>query len=448
MNRILILILLFPYFVTAQSITKYAGGGVSGTGNGGPATNAQLYLVAGVNIDKAGDLLICQQLYLRKVNSVTTIIYGVAGSDTATSAGGGADGIPATCAFLLEPYDVCVDKLGNMYVADYWYNKVRMVNATSGIITTYAGVGSSGSAGDGGPATSAKFGSGVVSVCIDTTRNYLYVSDEWNRKIRRIDMMSNIIATVAGTGVNGFSGDGGPASDANFGRVFGIELDKAGNLYIGDWDNHRIRKVDIESGIVTTIAGNGVDGYSGDNGPATAASLKKPAAICFDTCGNLYFSDEDNNRVRRIDAATGIITTVAGNGSAGFSGDGGPATAAQFNHPTGVAIDKNFNLYVGDYYNHRVRKVGLLDCDATGVGINTVHHHPAVVEIRPNPAEKEVVITADAIQSIAVTDVLGKTVLRQEYKNADNAILNIGSLPVGAYFVRVNGAYIGKFIKQ
>ncbi len=242
-----------------------------------------------------------------------------------------------------------------MYIADQWSSQIRRIDATTGTITRYAGNGV-GSTGDSGPATAAKFNS-LACLALDSVGRKLYISDCFNYKVRVIDMVTGIITAFAGTGTSGYTGDGGPATAARFSRVMGLCRDKAGNLYIGDWDNARIRRVDIATGIVTTYAGNGTMGYSGDGGPALSASIAKPFSLCMDTCDNMYFSDEDNHVVRRIDAASGIITTVAGSGTAGYSGDGGPALAAQFNHPTGVIIDNAHNLYISDHFNHRVRKM-------------------------------------------------------------------------------------------
>lgn len=433
-----------------QQVTTYIGTDSHGTtGDGGLAVSARSYLPMGLNLDNSGNLLVCQRLLIRKIDNTTKIVTSIAGSDTATSLGGGGNGGPATCALLVEPYGICLDKQGNYYIADYWTPGIRKVNAPSGIIDIYAGT-SIGNTGDGGPAMAAKFGAGVTALCIDTARNYLYISDAWNYRVRRIDIATGIISAFAGTSTNAFSGDGGPATAAKFSRVFGLAIDKAGNVYIGDWDNHRIRKVSIEGGIVTTIAGNGTDGFGGDGGPATAAMLKKPTAICFDTCGNLYFSDEDNNRVRRINAETGIISTVAGNGTPGFSGDGGSAIAAQFNHPTGVCIDKNFNLYVGDYYNHRVRKIALGNCEGTGTSVGDIIAEQQAVTISPNPATTHLSITSGtAISTVVITNMLGQSFYRHTMvKATEKAELDISHLPPGMYLIRVNDKWVQRFMKE
>ena len=359
MRQLLFIFLLFPFFTNAQVITTYAGNGIAGDvlGNGGPAINAEIASPYGLNLDDTGNLLIGQVDMVRKVNTVTNIITTIAGSDTASSLGHGGDGGPAIAALMLEPWDICVDNENNYYIADRWYSEVRKVNIATGIIDTFAGNRLVGSIGDGGPAKNAELDD-PIGVCFDKAQQYLYIADEYGHNVRRVDMLTGIIGTYAGiAGVSGYSGDGGPATEAHFSRLLSIRIDSAGNLYIGDWDNARIRKVDASTGVVTTFAGNGTVGYSGDGGLATAAMINAPAGITLDKCGNLYFTDQYNQRVRRIDVNTSIITTVAGNGIAGFSGDSGLAVNAELNYPTGLAIDSSGNLYITDFTNNRVRKV-------------------------------------------------------------------------------------------
>src|SRR5438445_557628 len=172
-----------------------------------------------------------------------------------------------------------------------------------------------------------------------------------------VPALSQSINTVAGNGFSGFAGDGGAATSASLNFPEGAALDTRGNLYIADYDNHRIRKVAAATGIITTVAGNGSPGFAGDGGAATSASLFRPTGVALDASGNLYVADQDNYRVRKVAAATGIITTVAGNGSPTFAGDGGAATSASLNSPTGVALDASGNLYIADTGNHRIRKV-------------------------------------------------------------------------------------------
>ena len=300
-------------------------------------TNASLFGIAGnLFIADGGNFRI------RKVDT-SGIITTVAGNGSSEFSG---DGGPATSASLTNPFGVALDGTGNLFIADEGSNRIRKVD-TSGIITTVAGNGSSGFSGDGGPAISASL-SGPIGVALDGTGN-LFFADAGNNRIRKVDT-SGIISTVAGDGIFGFSGDGDPATSASLRDPFGVALDGAGNLFIADRFNQRIRRVDAATGIITTVAGDGptgigAGGFSGDGGPATSASLNSPFGVAVDGAGNLFIADTLNNRIRKVDTS-GIITTVAGNGSFGFSGDGDPATSASLHEPFGVALDGSGNLFI------------------------------------------------------------------------------------------------------
>jgi len=262
----------------------------------------------------------------------------------------GDDG-PAIEAQLNYPMCAAVDSTGTMYIVDYANNRIRKVD-TDGVITTVAGTGYSGFSGDGGPATQAQL-SYPYGVAVDSTGN-IYISDQNSNRIRKVDT-NGIITTVAGNGDFDYTGDGGPATQAALGSPAGIALDSSGNLYIADTENSRIRKVDT-NGIITTVAGNGEYSYCGDAGAATSACLNFPTDVAFDITGNMYIADQYNDRIRKI-SSSGTITTVAGTGSAGYSGDGGSATQAQLNGPAGVETDSLGNLYIADSENFRVRIV-------------------------------------------------------------------------------------------
>ena len=179
-----------------------------------------------------------------------------------------------------------------------------------------------------------------------------------------------MITTVAGNGEEGFSGDGGPAAEASLSFPVWVAFDVEGNLFIPDYGNHRIRRVDVGTGIITTVAGNGEEGFSGDGGPATEASFSSPLGVAVDAEGNLFIADEFNHRVRRVDADSGIITTVAGNGTEVFSGDGGPATEASLYYPTSISLDTEGSLFISDFEHHRVRVVKGLDPEGLGWQLN------------------------------------------------------------------------------
>jgi uncharacterized protein (TIGR03437 family) len=331
------------------TISTYAGtAGIRGfAGDGGAATAAQLAGPAGLAIDSSGTLYIVDA-FNQRVRTVA------AGGNITTIAGNGTggysgDGKGATSAELLSPFGIAVDGSGNVYIADSANQVIRKV--AGGNINTFAGNQALGGGftGDGTTAVGAQL-DGPTAVALDPSGN-LYISDTANNRIRQV--VSGNINTYAGFGPGGFQGDGGPALNATLDTPRGICFDSAGNLYIADSNNHRIRKV-TPGGIMTTIAGTGTQGFSGDNGLAVLAKLNRPLDVVVDSAGNIFFSDFNNGRVRRI-AANGIITTVAGDGLFGFTGDGGPATSATLNFPTGLAVDSSGRVYISDSQNNVVR---------------------------------------------------------------------------------------------
>jgi len=294
---------------------------------------------------------------VRRVNNSGTIST-VAGNGTQGDTG---DGGAATNAELHFPVGVALDGFGNLFIADTTNNVIREVS-TSGIITTVAGNGTPSYSGDGGAATSAGLNN-PKGIAVDSSGN-LYIADERNNRIRKVNT-SGIITTVAGNGGVGNGGDSGLATSAQLYYPAGIAVDGAGELYIADSKNQRIRKVGA-AGIITTIAGNGNVGYNCANGAATGVGLHTPTGVALDGSGNLFIADYGNQCIRKV--AAGNITTVAGNGTSSFSGDGGPATSASLNYPTGIAVDSSGNLYIADYVNYRIRKVNISGTITTFAG--------------------------------------------------------------------------------
>ncbi len=402
----------------AQIITTVAGNGTGAyAGDGGQATAAELNTPWNVVFDAIGNMYIADlgNNCVRKVNSVG-IITTFAGTGTAAYSG---DGGQATAAELNEPSGLLFDATGNLYIGDQYNQRIRKIS-TSGIITTIAGGGTSG-LGDGGQATDASlnYPSGIV---LDAAGN-LYIADNNNNRIRKVNSLG-IITTIAGNGTNGYSGDGGQATNAELNIPTRVALDNSGNLYISDLFNNVIRTVN-SSGIINTIIGGGSSGL-GDGGEATACELDHPDGINFDVTGNFYIADVYNNRVRMVNTL-GIISTVVGDGTQGFSGDGGQATAAELYDPIGVSFDASGNMYIAEYYNNRIRKV----TKSQTAGIEQFTNNNEQVNIYPNPNNGTFVIEPSNAtkQTMQVYDVNGKMVLSQTINgktNIDAGILNEG----------------------
>jgi trimeric autotransporter adhesin len=348
------------------SITTVAGNGGPGfsgySGDGGAAQLADLSTPEAVAVDTAGNLYIVDTSNndVRQV-STSVVITTVAGNQTIGYSGDGGASISAQ---LNQPYDVAVDGSGNLYILQYADGRIRKVSS-KGIITTVAGNGSSGFGGDGGAATSAQLSlpKGVAS---DAAGN-LYIADSGNDRIRKVST-AGTISTVAGSGLFSYSGDGSPAASAQLNGPLGAAVDASGNVYLADTNNHRVRVVS-STGVITTLAGNGSPGFGGDGGGAAAAQLNTPSGLAIDG-GTLYIADTGNNRVRAV-SPQGVITTVAGNGSPGYSGDGGAAANAQLYAPVGVAVDGAGNVYIAEFSNSRIRKVspGGLITTVAGTGV-------------------------------------------------------------------------------
>lgn len=332
------------------SITTLAGLGTAGdSGDNGPANAAQLYRPTGVAVDGSGNVIIADRHRIRKVSLSTGAITTVAGIG---SSGFSGDNGPATLAQLHGAWAIALDSSGGLYVAEKGNNAIRKVSA-DGTITTVAGGGPEGFSGDSGPAIKALLNA-PQGVAVDRAGN-LYIAEAGNNRIRLVTA-DGIISTYAGTGQAGYAGDGGPAITARLNGPRGLAVDASGALLIADYGNHRVRKISARDQIISTIAGTGLDGFSGDGGPATKAQLNFPSGVAADRTGDIYVADTSNNRIRMIRSG-GTISTVVGNGSRGFSGEKGPAVAAGLNLPVSVAVDSTGAIYIADTANRRVRQV-------------------------------------------------------------------------------------------
>ena len=360
-------------FAQAPTIGTFAGGGASDRDT--LATVAKLEVPVGVAVDRQGNVFIADfgTHRVRRLDAGTGLLTTVAGTG---DFGFDGDGGPATQALLNRPSGVAVDSLGNLFIADRGNRRVRRVDARTGIITTVAGTGEAGFSGDGGPATQAQLYE-VVGVALDRGGNLLIVDGGsvvrdpvsglvrvvGNHRVRRADAGTGVISTIAGTGDWDFSGDGGPATAAALSFPAAVAVDASGRVLISDAGNHRVRAIDPGAGRISTLAGvggdpfSGLGDYAGDGGPAASASLNTPVGLAIDAQGNLFIADQDNHRVRRVDAKTGVIVTVAGTGQAGLSGDGGPGLLARLDTPAGLALLPSGDLLIADLRNARIRRL-------------------------------------------------------------------------------------------
>src|SRR6185503_4198166 len=359
LNFTLAILLAFSFAAPAQIIDRIAGipGTYGNSGDGGPAYAATLAVPYSVAVDNAGNIYL-GDWWNRRVRKIDAngIITAFAGNGT-VMAGNGGDGIPALNASLHTVEDIATDNNGNVFIADYARSEIRKVDA-QGIITTIAGNGLTSSdnygVGDGGPAVLAPLYT-PMSVAVDHAGN-IYIAETSSGVIRKVNPQG-IISTIAGRGFydQGYAGDGGPALQAKLNGPTDLAVDITGNIYIADLGNHVIRKINPQ-GIITTFAGTGIKGYSGDGGTATSARLFRPFGVATDNAGNVYIAEDSNHVIRKVDI-NGIITTVAGIGIEGYSGDGGPAINARLSTPQRLTVDNSGNIYVPDWVNHTVRKI-------------------------------------------------------------------------------------------
>ncbi|MCF8449105.1 MAG: T9SS type A sorting domain-containing protein [Taibaiella sp.] len=407
-------------------ITTIAGKDTFGySGDGGPATNAKLKAPTHVACHKTY-MYICDALNhrIRKVDFVLGIITTIAGT---SSAGYFGDGNIATNAQLQVPQGLHLDTAGNIYITDAGNSRIRKIDLGTGIITTIAGIGSNGSSGDGGLATNAELNL-PGGLHVDKV-GHVYIPDWGNNKIRKIDKGTGIITTIAGNGIGGYSGDGGFATSAELNGPSQVFVDNVGDILIAEQYNHVVRKVEVSTGVITTVAGSGVAGYSGDAGLAVNASLNQPTGLFVDKQNNIYIAEYGNGTIRKIDCVTGIITTVAGTGVTGFSGDGGLATDAKL-FCTDMLVDEHGNLIIADYENNRIRKVN------NAVAVNGIDK---VIESKlyPNPTKGAFSIhTPMNISLVSIYNIAGMRVYERTCTTTDTEI-DISNQPPGVYIVYV-----------
>lgn len=437
-----IILIGFNLEVKAQIINTIAGNGANGyTGDGSLATNAKLNGPDFICLDAVGNIYFSDSYNnrIRKVTVSTGIISLVAGDGTQNF---GGDGGLATLAKLDTPTGLALDGSGNLYFADGGNSRIRKINLSSGIITTVYGTGILNSTGDGGPASSADIWV-PNDIKFDAAGN-LFLAEPY--KIRKITVSSGIITTVAGNGTAGYTGDGGPAVSAQINIPLGIALDAVGNIYFADSYNHMIRKVTVSSGIISSIVGNGAPGYAGDGGLATSAQMTSPRGVFVDAGNNIFIKDAGNFRIRKVTFSTGIINTIVGNGTAGFSGDGGLATSAQISNisGTGITLDAAGNLYFCDSNNDRIRKVA---ASTTSVYESMVDVNQ--INVFPNPTSDQLNISGilNSQKLISITNVVGEVVKTVETNGSQSLIVDVKNLSPGVYFI-VSSNKVMKFIKE
>jgi trimeric autotransporter adhesin len=421
--------LTFSSALRGQNINCFAGVALAGfAGDGGPATAAKINHPEGLARDIAGNIYFADASnnVVRKVD-ISGIITTVAGNPASTTY---SEGAPATSIMLSNPFKLAIDAAGNLFISENGRYAISKVN-TSGVITTVAGNGTlavGGYTGDGTAATSVAIGftGGLV---VDGSGN-IFFGDCPNNVVRKVDA-SGIISTYAGKFPGGpVSGDGGPATAATLAGPYGLALDAVGNLYIAEYGNAVIRKVST-SGIITTFAGNGTPGYSGDGGQATAAMLSGIGDVTVDGAGNVFIAEYGGNVIRKVNTS-GIISTVSGRGVYGFSGDGGPATAATLHGPYGVLTNAAGDLYISDCVNNEVRFI-----NNSSLVVNSFHNsfQPTVF---PNPLTN--VVHVNNIKEAAnytISNVAGIKKLWGVLKVGNNTIIT-SSLAPGSYNLEIN----------
>lgn len=429
-NYVLLLFMICTYLVQGQIITTIAGTGSSGfSGDGEVATSARLNLPFNLTFDKSDNIYIADTYNnsIRKIDSETGIISTIIGT---------AD--KKLVSELKTPTGLTFDNYQNLYIADLANLRIRKVNLETGSRMTLVGQRSETEA----PNINASLG-GPFNVVFDKIGN-LYISINGDSKVSKVDFSTGKISTVAGTGVAGFSGDGILAKESQLSNPTGLALDGKGNLFISDSGNERIREVDLTTGIISTVAGTGVTGFSGDGFEATKTQLSNPLGLAVDKQGDLYVVDRGNNRVRKINMSTGIITTIAGTGEEGYSGDGDLARNAKLSNPTGLAFNNEGDLFVVDRGNNRIRKISGLTSNTEELELESS------LLVYPNPSTDKITIELKnnlELKSATLFDIRGKQVKVQMI----NKTLNVSRLPRGIYVLRLKtskGAFEQKVVLE
>ncbi|MBC7554694.1 MAG: T9SS type A sorting domain-containing protein [Taibaiella sp.] len=424
---------LFTLSVSAHAqsrrIVTYAGSGGTGgfSGDGFAATGALFYGPQSVSVDTTGNVFVVDY-YNARVRKIKKT--GTIVTFAGTGVGGySGDGTASTSA-KVDPQGVAADKRGNVFISNYLNDVIRKVNPL-GIISTYGGTGTRGYSGDNGPATAAKFHS--PSGLFTDSKNNLYVADAGNNVIRKIDTFGTV-TTVAGIGTAGYSGDGGAATAAELDSPYAVTMDRYGNLFIADYKNNVVRMVDPATGFISTFAGTGAYGYSGDGGAAAAAELNKPAGIAVDTNGNVFISDSYNNVIRVVNSI-GIISTSVGNGTPGFGGDLGDPLGANLFHPYGIAIDTTGSMFIADANNQRIRKVYY-----TTLGVEDIDPNVHITAY-PNPAGNIITVTNVAKNDkIVLSDIAGKVLSSTIAADNGDQTIATNTYAKGVYLLQVNGS--------
>ena len=423
----------------AQVITTFGGSGIMGfSGDGFPAVTARMNVLTGMAFDNNGNLFICDygNTRIRKIdpNGIITTVVGTG------VPGYSGDGGPAVNAQTSGPADIAFDVNGNMYFSEFENCRIRKVDV-NGIITTFAGTGNTMISGDGGPAISAEIGY-PDGIAFDAFGN-LYIAQGNVGCVRKIDP-SGIISTIAGVPyVTNFNGNGIPAISANLNFPIDVAIDVNGNIFISEFQGDRIRKIE-SNGIIKTFAGTGLHAYNGDGIAADLANINHPMGIELDAQGNLYILEREGHRIRKV-GGNGLISTICGDGVSGYGGDNGPASLARISWPYGVTLDQMGNLYFSDVANYRIRKI-------TPEGVGIAENSTNEINIFPNPFSEEITVNlSDPIDTkFILYNYLTEKVIERNI--TESTSINTGDIANGVYFYILQNAKnyqkSGKLIKQ